>query len=32
MASDFYEKSFESAEMEIVVPETADQELIHHRL
>ncbi len=32
MASDFYERSFQAAGLEIVVPDPAEQELIHRRL
>jgi aspartate racemase len=32
MQSDFFSKSFAEKAMAIVVPDTADQELIHHRL
>ena len=32
MESDFFKKSFSGNGMEIVVPDKADQELIHHRL
>lgn len=32
MESDFFKKPFEANGMEIIVPESEDQELIHHRL